>query len=203
MQLETIFQPLSDPYIANLRNFAPMEPSIICQTPLTTTALIASVATIQTNESLYFAIPLISDEEKNTQQLKKYKRWNNKEYRHAISKSTLESLIAWQIKINRESRGLTQKELAKAIQTKQSAISRLEDSTYGKQRIDTLLKIAKEFDCALQLKLIPFSQLAAESRDVSPATLYVKSFHEEVENDRKEGRNTHDDRGIKHILPKD
>ncbi len=107
-------------------------------------------------------------------------KFENKEYRHAYALAAIEQGVAWQIRTNRERRGLTQEALARAIHSKQSAISRAEDPEYGRQSIETLTKIARAFDCALQVRLIPFSELALESKDLSPDALYVAPFDEEI-----------------------
>ena len=112
--------------------------------------------------------------------LEKRKKWSNREYRHAYMDAAVEQGVAWQIKINREYRNLTQKQLAKNIGSKQPCISRAEDPSYGRHNLDTLTKIAHAFDCALQVKFIPYSQLAKDSNDLSPAALYAKSYTEEI-----------------------
>lgn len=114
------------------------------------------------------------------QWLEKRKKWRNLEYRQSYMEAAIEQGVAWQIKTNRERRGLSQKELASRITSKQSAISRAEDPSYGRHRLETLVKIANAFDCALQVKFIPYSQLAKDSDDLSPDALYAKSYIEEV-----------------------
>lgn len=105
--------------------------------------------------------------------------WENVEERSAYMEATVEQDIAWQIKINRERRGLSQADLGGMIETKQSAISRLEDPSYGSHSIPMLVKIANAFDCALLVKLIPFTRLAQESKDVTEDALYVQGYDEE------------------------
>ena len=61
--------------------------------------------------------------------------WKEKDARDAYAEAAVEQGIAWQVRINRERRGLTQTEFAKAIGTKQSAISRMEDPAYGRYTI--------------------------------------------------------------------
>ena len=105
--------------------------------------------------------------------------WLDTEMRQAYLEATIEQDIAWQISINRKARAMTQKELAKRCDTQQSGIARLEDPTYGKQSLAMLTKVAHAFDCALQVKLIPYSQLAQETQDTSPEALTVASFSDE------------------------
>ncbi len=52
----------------------------------------------------------------------------------------------------RKEKGLSQKELAELVGTKQSAISRLENEDYNPS-VEMLAKIAKAFDKELEIKL--------------------------------------------------
>lgn len=108
------------------------------------------------------------------------KDWLDEEYREAYMEACVEQNIAWQIKFNRERRGITQQQLSEMIGTRQSAISRVEDPSYGKTNLGTLLKIANAFKCALSIKLIPYSALAEESKKFSKENCIVKSFTEEM-----------------------
>jgi len=112
--------------------------------------------------------------------LVKRPKWQDKEYRDAYLEASIEQGIAWQIRTNRCRRGITQNDLAKEIGTKQSAISRLEDPTYGAHSLETLIEIAKSFDCALSVKFISFSHLAYESEKLSESDLYAATFTEEM-----------------------
>jgi len=108
------------------------------------------------------------------------KSWIDNEFRHAYMEATVHQDIAWQIKINRENREITQAELAKIIGTRQSAISRIEDSEYEGRTIPTLIKIAHAFGCALRVKLIPYSTLAKEVKYTSEEDFSVNSFEDEI-----------------------
>ena len=105
--------------------------------------------------------------------------WLDKEDRQAYMEATVEQDIAWQIRVNRERRKLSQKQLAQLMNSKQSAISRMEDSSYGRYSIPALVKVAHVFDCALLVKLIPYSRLAVETQDTSVEALYVEPFSNE------------------------
>lgn len=107
-------------------------------------------------------------------------RWRNPDYRHAYMESSIAQGIAWQIKINREKRQLSQRALAVKVGSRQSAISRAEDATYGSHSLETLVKIANAFDCALQVRFVPYSTLARDSEDLSPEALYTESYDEEI-----------------------
>jgi len=108
------------------------------------------------------------------------KKWTDKEYRQGYMEASVEQGIAWQIRANRKAKGWTQEQLALTLETTQSGISRLEDPEYGTHSIDTLLKLANAFDCALSVRFIAYSRLAEESVDLSEANLVAKGFDEEV-----------------------
>lgn len=105
--------------------------------------------------------------------------WLDDEFREFYMESTVEQDIAWQIASNRKARKLSQKDLAIKCSTRQSAIARLEDPTYGKHSIAMLVKVAHAFECALRIKLIPYSQLAEEVQDTSDEALLAAPFSEE------------------------
>ena len=100
----------------------------------------------------------------------------DQEDRQAYMVASVEQDIAWQVRINRERRGWTQTQLAKMIATKQSAIARIEDPTYGKHSLVTLTKLAKVFNCALMLRLVNFEKFADETEDLREDSLYVKPY---------------------------
>ena len=112
--------------------------------------------------------------------LSKYPKWRDAEYRRAYLLASIEQGIAWQIKTNRTARGLSQADLAGALRTEHSAVSQLEDPACGGYTVDTLLKLAEAFDCALSLRFVPFSELACESQDLSPQALYAAPYSEEI-----------------------
>lgn len=125
------------------------------------------------NQSLYFQLgtprPI----------LEKHPDWRDPEYRQAYLSSSIEQGLAWQIRTNRKLRNMSQEDLAQAIGTQQSGISRLEDPTYGAHSLETLVSIANAFDCALSVRFVSYSALAHESEDLSPQALYAKSYEEE------------------------
>ena len=92
----------------------------------------------------------------------------------------VEQDIAWQISINRKARDLTQKQLATKVGTTQTSITRWEDPCYGKHSIGALIKIAHAFDCALLVRLIPYSKLAEISQDTSPAGFMATPYENEI-----------------------
>ncbi len=100
-----------------------------------------------------------------------------KPYRDAYVKAHLEQGLAYQIKEMRLSKGLTQSQLAKKLELgSQSAVARLEDPSYGRMSLATLLKVAAFFDVAFMAKMVPYSRFLSEVKDVSPRALLVDSF---------------------------
>ena len=98
------------------------------------------------------------------------------ELRADYMEASLEQDIAWQVRINREARGLSQVDLANLIGTHQSAISRAEDPAYGKLSIGTLTKIAHAFECALLLRFVSYEDFAHRVGALGEEALYVKPF---------------------------
>ena len=106
--------------------------------------------------------------------------WLDDEYREAYLEASVEQNIAWQIKFNRESRNLDQKEFAKLLGTGQSAVSRMEDPSYGRLNLKSILKVAHIFKCAISIKLISYSELAEQNQSFSKKTVLVNSFDDEA-----------------------
>lgn len=110
----------------------------------------------------------------------KLSKLRRKSYRDAYVKAHLEQGIAFQLRDIRIARGLTQGQVAKALGIKsQSAVARLEDPSYGRMSISTLLKVAAFFDVALVTKFVPYSRFLCEVENLTPTALTVPSFDEE------------------------
>lgn len=105
----------------------------------------------------------------------------DQDYRESYVETIVTHGIAHQVRVNRELRGWSQKELGRlcALEKKQSSISRLEDPAYGKYSIQTLLEIAKAFDVALIVKFVPFSKFLTETSKKTPEALFAKSYKDE------------------------
>ena len=63
--------------------------------------------------------------------------------------------IAFQIRDLREQAGLTQKQLAELVGTKQSNIARIEDADYTGYTLKTLEKVTKALRARLEVKIVP------------------------------------------------
>jgi transcriptional regulator with XRE-family HTH domain len=102
--------------------------------------------------------------------------FQDKEYREAYADSFLDSFVATQIQVIREQRGVTQEQLAEAIGTKQSGISRIEDVNYSAWNIATLRKIAFALGCRLKVSLETFGSLVDEAQSFGEENLRRPSF---------------------------
>jgi transcriptional regulator with XRE-family HTH domain len=87
--------------------------------------------------------------------------------------STIEQDVAWQIRLNREAREMSQKELGELIGTQQSGVARAEDPTYGKHSLAMLVKIAHAFDCALLVRFMDYGEFVVRTKDTSIEALTV------------------------------
>jgi ribosome-binding protein aMBF1 (putative translation factor) len=108
----------------------------------------------------------------------------NKEYRDAYVEANIMQGLAHQIRTNRENRDWSQHDLAeKCKSSSQTSISRLEDPSYGKYTLSTLIKLASAFDVALIVKFVPYSKFLVETEKKAPKYLYAQSFDNEfIEN---------------------
>jgi transcriptional regulator with XRE-family HTH domain len=108
-------------------------------------------------------------------------RLKKKEFRDAFVRSHLTHGLAHQIRELRIQRGWTQKELAEKLELKgQSAVARMEDPSYGKLSIATLIKLSSVFDVALSVRFQSYGKFLMEREDVSPAALRAESFENEM-----------------------
>ncbi|MGA2916076.1 MAG: helix-turn-helix domain-containing protein [Sedimentisphaerales bacterium] len=73
----------------------------------------------------------------------------------AYEKSYKDAEIASKIYELRQQAGLTQKQLAKLIGTKQPVISRLEEADYRGHSLEMLRRIAAALHCRLEVNIVP------------------------------------------------
>ncbi len=85
---------------------------------------------------------------------------NDPELEDLVREASLNAEVAQLIYEARTSRGLTQKELADRIGTKQSAIARLEDADYDGHSLSMLQKIARVLNQKVEIK---FSEIELEA----------------------------------------
>lgn len=111
----------------------------------------------------------------------KINRLKRKGFRDAYVRSQLTHGLAYQIQALRSQRGWTQGELAEKLNLKgQSAVARMEDPSYGRLSITTLLKLSSVFDVALSVRFQSYAKFLVEREDVSPSALSVESFEVEI-----------------------
>jgi transcriptional regulator with XRE-family HTH domain len=101
---------------------------------------------------------------------KMFQKIKDRIYRKAFIAGQIRKTIPVQIRMLRASRQMTQKDLAKAIRTTQTAISRMEKGK-GNLSIKTLLKLAEAFDTALVVRFEPIDRLMEWASELSPETL--------------------------------
>jgi transcriptional regulator with XRE-family HTH domain len=92
--------------------------------------------------------------------------WEDREDREFSVEEHVRQGIAWQVRINREERGLRQGDLAKLMKTGQSAVSRIEDPHGGDLTLSTLFKAAHAFDCAVIVSFVSYAQFASSVSDL-------------------------------------
>lgn len=110
---------------------------------------------------------------------KSFRRLSNSEARTAYVDAELVNGIAHQIRVLRQQRGWTQQDLAGKLKTTQAAISRLEDPSYGRFSVKSLLALGSAFDVALYVRFLPFSQFVAQTWDTSEERFLAESYEDE------------------------
>jgi transcriptional regulator with XRE-family HTH domain len=97
--------------------------------------------------------------------------FDDKEYAHAYMEEFSNMAIAAQIKVLREQRGWTQKQLAEASGMKQERICALEDVDYDAWTIKVLRRLAKSFDLTVKVSFEKFSSGILDVSKMSAETL--------------------------------
>lgn len=97
----------------------------------------------------------------------------DKEFAHGYMEDHGNSIIAAQIKVLREQRGLSQEELAVLAGMKQERISKLENVTYDAWTVKTLRKLAEAFDVHLKVQFVPFSEAVMDVVNLDRKRLQV------------------------------
>lgn len=107
---------------------------------------------------------------------KSFRRLSNRKARQAYVQAELVNGVAHQIRILRQQRKWTQMHLAKRLKTSQTVVSRLEDPSYGKFSVKTLLEVGNAFDVALHVRYMSFSDLMVNTWDTSPHRFEAVSY---------------------------
>ena len=88
--------------------------------------------------------------------------FRDKDYRESYAEDFLHTSIAMQVRTVREQRGMTQQQLADAIKTKQTGISRIENVNNRSRNLRTLIKVAFALGCRLRVSLETFGSLITD-----------------------------------------
>lgn len=107
-------------------------------------------------------------------------KFANKKYRDGFLQAQVRGRIAYQIQALRRKFGLTQSEFAERTGKKQSVISRLENTEYGKVSVQTLLDIAAGLNVALVVQFVSFPEFLKRSTDMSDAALQPETIDESL-----------------------
>lgn len=99
-----------------------------------------------------------------------------KEMRDAFLAAQTRTRLASQIRTIRTQRGWSQAQLANELRTLQSAISRMEDRSYGKLSLQSLFEIAAAFDVGLMVEFVPYDEFLLRTSDLSLVALSVEPF---------------------------
>jgi transcriptional regulator with XRE-family HTH domain len=100
----------------------------------------------------------------------------SKEYRDAFVAEHIYSRLPLKIRELREQRGWSQKDLGEKVGMAQAWVSKLEDPSYGKYTIATLLRLASAFDVGLDIDFKLFSQILDKALTLTPESFEVVSF---------------------------
>lgn len=111
---------------------------------------------------------------------KLFDKLRKRAYRRSYVAEHVRRGIAYQVRALRDQREWKQGKLAQELGKPQSVVSRLEDPSYGKVTVQTLLEVADVFDVALQVRFVPFSSFLLTTRDLTTASMQVPSFEDEI-----------------------
>lgn len=108
-------------------------------------------------------------------------RFKKKTFRDGYLQTATRGGIAYQIQALREKFKLTQIAFAERLGKKQSSISRLENSEYGKVSVQTLLDIACALDVALLVRFVSYPEFLKRTKDLSISALQPETIYESIE----------------------
>lgn len=102
------------------------------------------------------------------------------EARDAYVRAEVATALAHQVRAIRLQRSWTQLDLAKKLGTTQAVVSRLEDPSYGRLSIKTLLDLARVFDAGLRVQFVSLITMLHETYKPKADLRHVPSFEEEA-----------------------
>lgn len=106
---------------------------------------------------------------------------NDKTYRDSYVAAQIRIGLPFQVKALRTARNWSQGELAERAHMAQPRISEIEKPGERSLNLDTLLRLASAFDCALSVNFVPFSELVMSSESFDPGTFDVPTFQQELD----------------------
>ena len=109
------------------------------------------------------------------------KKFERKAYRDGFLHSQVRGAIAYQIQALRAKFGLTQADFAEKTGKKQSTVSRLENTEYGRVSVQTLLDIASALDVALLVRFVSYPEFILRTANVSEAALQPDTIFQSLE----------------------
>lgn len=99
--------------------------------------------------------------------------------RYAYAEDFMNTVIASQIYVIRKQRGMTQAELASAVELKQYSISKLEDVNFSRWNLQALKRVAKALGVRLRVSFETFGTLLNEDENFSKNSLQRLTFEED------------------------
>jgi hypothetical protein len=111
---------------------------------------------------------------------KLFEKLRRKSYRQVYMAEHVRRSIAYQIRALRDQRGWNQGAFSKVLDKPQSVVCRLEDPSYGKVTVQTLLEVANVCDVALQVRFVTYSVFLQQTRDTSTQSMRVQGFEDEM-----------------------
>jgi transcriptional regulator with XRE-family HTH domain len=93
------------------------------------------------------------------------------EFSEGYAESFLDTYVSTQLKVLREQRHLTQKEVARKLETSQNVISRSENADYASWNINTLKKFARLYEVRLHISFETYGSLIGEMKRFGRKTL--------------------------------
>jgi len=106
-------------------------------------------------------------------------KMSEKSFREAVVAANARRGFAYQLRAMRKARGMNQAAAGELTGKPQTVISRLEDPTYGKVNLQTLLDIAAGFDVGLIVRFVSFSDVERSMGNLSDEALVPLSYDEE------------------------
>jgi hypothetical protein len=103
-------------------------------------------------------------------------KFRNKRYRDSYVDANVRRFLAQQIRALRGD--LSQEAFGKLLDKPQSVVSRLEDPSYGKFSLQTLLEIAASLDRAVIARIVDFPTFLRFTEDVSEAAISPAGYDE-------------------------